>query len=138
MMGTEHYQELLASVSNLPRVGIRFQERYFSEPILLGCRRLPIFGGVYAVLVSDPTWEPRHYRPVYFGEAADLAGAVWGSHEKYADWCAMAGAGERVYVSYHLMSGNAGERAVFLASLIREYRPVCNSADSSEASGRFE
>jgi hypothetical protein len=124
------YQKLLGVLSELctSRTGLRFLDRYFTEPVALDRGWLPRSAGVYAILVSDSAWEPRPYRPIYFGEAEDLARRGVASHEKFEEWRRAAGAESGLYVAYHLMAGSDAERTAFGEELIREYRPACNDA----------
>jgi hypothetical protein len=130
MMNDDVCQRLMGIASELraQRAGMRFLDRYFTEPIAFGRSSLPGFAGMYAILVSDTGWQPRPYRPVYFGEAGNLAVRVVASHEKYGEWLRAAGAADRLYVAYHLMSGDEAQRAAFEKSLIREYQPECNES----------
>jgi len=135
--GNEDFQQRLlriASQLSTSRTGLRFLDRYFTEPIGFGSSPLPGYAGVYAILVSDAAWEPRPYRPIYFGEAKDLARKVVASHEKYEDWPRAAGAEGGLYVAYHLMAGSDAERTAFQEELIREYRPACNDAANDSPS----
>jgi hypothetical protein len=129
-MDGDLYQKLMGIASELSksRAGLRFLDRYFTEPVEFGSSRLPEHAGVYVIVVSDPAWEPRPYRPIYFGEAEDLAGTVAASHEKSDSWRYAAGAENGIYVAYHLMVGSNAERTAFKEKLIREYRPACNEA----------
>jgi hypothetical protein len=133
-MNNDFYHRLLGIVSELSasRTGLRFLDRYFTEPTALGNGWLPRSAGVYAILVSDPAWQPRPYRPIYVGEAGDLAGRVAASHEKYEEWrrAAAAGTADQLYVAYHLMSGGDAERAALAGGLVQEYRPACNETAS--------
>lgn len=135
-MNNELHQRLLEIVSDLSRTraGLHFLDRYFTEPMAFGSGSLPSSAGVYAILMSDAAWQPRPYRPIYFGEAADLAG-VMASHEKYQEWLRIAGAADQLYVAYHLTSSDETDRAALKESLIKEYRPAC-SEDSGIAEGR--
>ena len=127
-MNNELHQRLLEIVSELSRTrtGLHFLDRYFTEPMAFGSGLLPSSAGVYAILVSDPAWQPRPYRPIYFGEDVDLHRSVMPSHEKYQEWLRTAGAADQLYVAYHLTSGDETDRAALKTSLIREYRPACN------------
>src|SRR5580693_1919914 len=129
-MNGDLYQKLLGIASELSksREGLRFLDRYFTEPIGFGGSRLPEHAGVYVILVNDVAWEPRPYRPIYFGEARDLSGIVVASHEKSDSWYRAAGAEDGIYVAYHLIVGSDAERTAFKEKLIREYRPACNEA----------
>jgi hypothetical protein len=127
-MNIDLHQSLLEMVSQLstPRTGLRFLDLYFTEPVQLADGWLPSAAGAYAVLVSDPSWQPRPYRPIYFGEAGDLAGMVAASQGKYEEWRRAAAASDQLYVAYHLMSGSEAERTALAEGLIREYRPAGN------------
>jgi hypothetical protein len=48
--------------------GIRFNDRFFSEPVPVTAFSLPQCAGLFAVLVSDPNWAPKQFAPVCFGE----------------------------------------------------------------------
>src|SRR5215471_10130778 len=48
--------------------GIRFNDCYFSEPVHLIEWTPPKCAGLFAVLVPDPNWAPKPFRPIYFGE----------------------------------------------------------------------
>jgi hypothetical protein len=128
------HRRLLEIVSELSvsRTGLRFLDRYFTEPIAFDSGRLPNAAGVYGILVNDRAWQPRPYRPIYFGEAGDLGARVAVSHEKYEEWRRTAGSADQLYVVYHLASAGDAERAALVSGLIREYRPACNeTADNS-------
>ena len=137
MTNDDIYQRLMGIASELraQRAGMRFLDRYFTEPIAFGRSSLPGFAGIYAILVSDAGWQPRPYRPVYFGEAGDLAVRVVASHEKYGEWLRAAGTADKLYVAYHLMSGGEAQRAAFEQSLIREYQPECNESMNDSTPG---
>lgn len=127
-MNNELHQRLLEIVSELSRTrtGLHFLDRYFTEPMAVGSGLLPASPGVYAILMSDAAWQPRPYRPIHFGEAADLAGMAVASHERYQEWLRTAGAADQLYIAYHLTSGDETDRAALKESLIKEYRPACN------------
>ncbi len=48
--------------------GIRFNDCYFSQPVPLPDWIPPKCAGLFAVLVPDPNWAPKPFRPIYFGE----------------------------------------------------------------------
>jgi hypothetical protein len=107
--------------------GIRFQDRYFSEPTVFASAWLPPSPGVYAILVFDWTCSPRPFRVLYFGKASDLGGRVVRSHEKYAEWNRAASGAGLLYVAYHLMPNTYDwQRAAVEENLIKHYAPVCN------------
>jgi hypothetical protein len=133
--------DVLSALIGAPRfapvpapTGIRFKDSFFSEPKAFGSGWLPMRSGVYAILVIDGGWNPRPYRPLYFGKAGDLAARVVRSHEKYNEWCREAGGSEKLYVAYHLSPNAEWERAEIEESLIRHYSPVCNQTFNRFAS----
>ena len=48
--------------------GIRFNDCFFGEPVLLASWMPPGCASLYAILVRDPNWAPRPFQPLYFGE----------------------------------------------------------------------
>jgi hypothetical protein len=121
-----------APVPALPRVpfevppnGIKFGETVFSEPATFG-GWLPMAPGLYVILTRDFKANPRPYRPLYFGMAADLAERVTTSHEKYDEWSRCSGL-TGILVAHHTMSGSTEwQRANLEQALIRHYAPECN------------
>jgi hypothetical protein len=109
-----------------PPSWIWFQNRCFSEPTAFGDTWLPTRPGVYAILVIDGTWRPRPYRPIYFGKAGNLASRLVPSHEKYDEWCRVAGGAGKLYIAYHLVPDTDWERAAVEEDLIKHYAPQCN------------
>ena len=72
-----------------PTSGIRFGGHLFSEPAPLppsGAASLLDLPGLYVVLVRDPGWDPRPFRPLYFGESQGVWGRATAAHEKCGDW----------------------------------------------------
>src|SRR5437867_13404479 len=80
--------------------GIRFADYVFSEPVPLAiCVTMPQSMGVYAVLVPDATWGPRHFQPIFFG----VLNGQRQSQLTPDDYrrCLGATAGEHLYVAEH-------------------------------------
>jgi hypothetical protein len=127
------YQKFLETTpdARAPRPGMRFLDRYFTEPMAFARGSLPGLAGVYAVLVSDPGWQPRPYRPIYFGAAENLEARVVTSHEQYEEWLQAAGAEGNLYTAYHLMSGDETQRKAFEKNLIQEYKACDETANDS-------
>jgi len=48
--------------------GIRFNDCVFSEPVTFANWTPPGCGGLFAVLMFDPSWAPRPLRAIYFSE----------------------------------------------------------------------
>jgi len=107
--------------------GLRFKDRYFSEPSAFGSAFIPKLSGLYAIVVFDLSCSPRPYRVIYFGKAGDLSDRAVRSHEKYDTWCQAAGGSGRLLISYHLMR-DAHDLELYSAEdiLIKHYQPVCN------------
>jgi hypothetical protein len=78
--------------------GIRSANYVFSEPVPLSRFLLPTrFEGIYVLLVPDPTWEPWHLQPVFFGEIrADREPAI---SESERVQCLRVAAGRTVYIA---------------------------------------
>ncbi len=113
-----------------PVAGIRFGGQIFTEPALLpqtGASRLLDLPGLYVVLVHDPTWRPRPFRPLYFGESQGVwTRATW-AHEKCVDWRQAAGLMTPLYRSVCLLPGwTVSQRRSAESALIAAYGPPCN------------
>lgn len=52
----------------MDNLGIRFNDCVFSEPAPLAQWTPTRCAGLYAVLVRDSNWSPKHFQPLYFGE----------------------------------------------------------------------
>lgn len=117
------YQELLEKISELStlRAGMRFQDKYFTDPVEFGAARLPAAGGVYAILVPDPDWQPRPFRPVYFGTAENLAAQLTDAHEKLSEWRQASNRDGTLYLAYHLVSSDDAGPGL-AEKLLQEYR----------------
>ncbi len=109
----------------------------FSEPVRF--RALfppPPTPGVYAILQRDATWQPRPFKPIYFGKAVDLSARVTASHEKYDDWCRVASGANNLYVAFCSMwRSSDSDRSLLETSLIKRYQPECNK--TSKAADAF-
>jgi hypothetical protein len=53
--------------------GIRFNDFLFSEPKPLAQWSPPKCGGIFVVLVRDPTWAPKPFQALWFGEFGNNA-----------------------------------------------------------------
>ena len=110
------------------RTGIRFNNNDFSEPTAFGGIWLPMWPGLYAILVSDSRWSPRPYRVIYFGKAVDLSSRVTRSHEKFDEWNRVARAGILYLAVLSMPISSERERAAIEEDLIKHYAPECNRA----------
>ena len=108
-----------------PAKGIWFGNFCFSEPALLPCFVPASNSGVFAILVSDPSYFPRSWRPLYFGESENIPAYLTPWHEKYAQWCEIAGSAIKLYVAF-LPLDSADDRRAVLADLIAQYQPESN------------
>jgi hypothetical protein len=114
-----------------PLTGIRFGDYVFTEPIPLDRLFLPPHStGVYAILIPDPTWGPRDFQPLFFGEFA---------HGRYSITAAelslsyRAAAGKSLYIAVlGIPEAHAGDLASLKQKLIYAYRPICNRDDGSD------
>src|SRR5439155_560607 len=118
--------------------GIRFADYVFSEPVPLAiCVTTPQSMGVYAVLVPDATWGPRHFQPIFFG----VFNGQRQSQLTPDDYrrCLRAAAGKQLYVAaYHIpLLGDPSESHRVQRELVHIYSPLCNH-DPADASCRME
>jgi hypothetical protein len=106
--------------------GIRWGNYLFSEPRVFGTGLVAPVPGVYAIMVTDATWTPRNFRPLYFGETEDFRKRVGFAHEKYGNWKLHAGS-LTLYVShYHTLGTSTERRKAIEEELIGKYNPPCN------------
>jgi len=110
--------------------GIRFGDLVFSEPTLLPDTCLAgIFDqpGLYVVLVHDSNWQPRPFRPLYFGESDGVWQRATGAHENCDSWRARGGLFEPVYRALCPLPGwTRVQRQLAESALISAYQPPCN------------
>jgi hypothetical protein len=86
----------------------------------------PAAGGVYAIMVRDPRWEPLPYRVIYVGQAESFGERFLRLHQRYWDWCAVAGNPSRLYVASYAASTREF-RDWLEDRLLAQYRPECNA-----------
>jgi len=113
--------------------GIRFADYVFSEPVPLAICMAPQRKGVYAVLVPDTTWGPRHFQPIFFGVFNSQHEAQL-SPDDYRR-CLRAAAGKILYVAAYNMPllCDPSESHRIQSELVHIYSPLCNH-DSAGAS----
>jgi hypothetical protein len=106
--------------------GIRFADCFFSEPVPFGRLALPISStGVYVILVPDPTWGPRQFQPVFFGEFGVSHDSSIEAMELMA--CHRVAAGRGLYVAVcTAFRDQSQDLARLKRDLILSYRPICN------------
>lgn len=124
--------------SAMPRAGITFLNRAFTEPSPISLTLPPVSSGIYAVMVPDPSCTPRPYRVIYFGESNNLSRCVTDNHECFNDWVREAGGAANIYVAFCTTPLLREEQRRWANSdLIAEYQPVCN-VKSSKAPPFYE
>jgi hypothetical protein len=110
----------------LPQPGIYFLSWQFTEPRLLGTGLIAPTQGIYVIMLSDISWQPRQFRPIYIGESENLNKRVCDLHEKYTDWRREAG-GLGLFMAYRVTMGmTAQQRKGIEEVLIKRYDPPCN------------
>ena len=121
-----------SSVSRTP-VGIRFGDYLFSPPVPLGRFTLPPrSGGVYVILIPDPTWGPWHFQPLYFGEFGYQRQAHMSAAQQM--YCLKAAGGRGLYFAVHVPAQQLEWQVPQIKKdLIERYRPISNmdSLDSA-------
>lgn len=117
------------------RVGIRFDNRVFTEPLPFSLALPPVSSGIYAVLVVDSACRPRPFRALYFGETHDFSQCLTAGHERISDWTAGAGGVANLYVAFcptPLLKEQ--QRRWAQNDLIARYRPTCNLQGNQSSS----
>src|SRR5215216_416696 len=100
--------------------GIRFNDHVFSEPGRLINAELPKCGGIFAILVRDPTWAPKPFQPLCFREFGNNA-------QNILQWARGANA-DALFVSVLAMPfSSAAQRCEIRNQLIGAYNPVCQA-----------
>ncbi len=117
----------------LPRAGIRFSNRTFTEPAPFALAIPPVSSGIYVILAADPTCKPRPFRAIYFGESGNFLDGVTEKHERYEDWTLEAGGVANTYVAFCPTPLLKQEQRRWVENdLIARYCPVCNLKDDQE------
>jgi hypothetical protein len=116
-------------------VKIRFAKYDFDGPYAAARWTPPSHGGIFAVMVYDPAFNPLPYRVVYFGQAHDLSNrGLLRAHPKYSDWVAAAGGARGLYVATYGMPGSSEmTRLAVETHLVHHYQPQCNEPVTSAA-----
>ncbi len=116
-----------ANLYVLPRAGIRFSNRTFTEPVPFALAVPPVSSGIYAILVPDALCRPRPFRSIYFGESGNFLARVTEKHERYEDWTREAGGVANTYVAFCPTPLLKQEQRRWVENdLVARYRPVCN------------
>lgn len=118
-----------------PPLGIRFGRYLFSEPVpLRGFWVPPRTAGLYVILVPDPTWLPRPFQPIFFGEfSPDRPNPV--TYREYIAWF-RAAAGRDLHVAVlDAQSGASGQLPLVKRELTHTYEPICDYQAQNEFVG---
>lgn len=114
----------------LTNQGVMFGDRWFSAPAPLPGIAFPGLraqAGLYVVMVYDPQWGPRPFRPLYFGESDDIWNRCTAVHERFAAWRRAAGPSAVLYRALSPMPGaTRAQRQAAESALIARYAPPCN------------
>ena len=109
----------------------------FSDPEPLTRDALPFTAGLYAILVPNYEYRPVPYEPIYFGQCANLRAAVGIHHLAYNRWRWHPRGRQGLFVAYVSMPSSTDDwRRYNEAQLIRQYNPVCNRDETSDAQTR--
>lgn len=111
---------------SVPQYSIRFGHHEFNGPFTFPPMFLLPAPGIYAVLVQDPGWTPRPFRPLYIGQSIDLHGRLSVQHEKYPDWMREARGLALHYAYFTTTLWTDKQRKDVEAELIAWYDPPCN------------
>lgn len=100
----------------------------FSEPEQLPRWKPPFMAGIYAILVDEPSGTGSGFRPIYFGETADMSeSGLIQNHPLHDCWYKQTGSIYRLYIAIHEMADSSQvERQRVQTELIKQYRPICN------------
>ena len=106
--------------------GIRFADFVFSEPIQVEYAICPVASaGIYVLLISDPTWSPRQFQPVYFGEFGVNGQPQMSTAEQMR--CLRIASGRSSYLAVHAVPlQHASEVSRVKQELIHQYVPLGN------------
>ncbi|HEV8413028.1 MAG TPA: TIR domain-containing protein [Bryobacteraceae bacterium] len=134
MGGFNYFASLVPPAPKL--AGISFNSglglKSFGEPLIFPGFFSPLVGGagIYVLLAADSTWQPRQYRPLYFGETENFSQRVSTSHEHYGDWKRAAGS-SLLYVAQLPMYGSTQQdRRLVEKALVDWYDPPVNKTCS--------
>ncbi len=106
----------------------------FTDPTALVRDTLPFTAGIYAVLVPNYEFRPVPYEPIYFGQAANLRAAVGTHHLAYSRWRWHPRGRSGLFVAWVPMPSSTEDwRRYNEDQLVRQYNPVCNRDEASDA-----
>ena len=113
---------------------ITFGTLQFTDPVPLGPDALPSCAGLYAILVPNYECKPAPYEPIYFGQSADLRGAVGTHHVAHNRWRWHPRGRSGLYVACVPMYHSTEDwRRYNEGQLIKQYNPACNRDEAADA-----
>jgi hypothetical protein len=122
----------MSIVPNPGPPGIRFNDWMFSEPVTVSRWTQPRYAGLFAVLVNDPDWAPKAFRPLHFGE--------FGNNSPLAalpiDYSRLMAAaqGRNLYVAVLPMPfSTTAQRRELRNELLGAYNPECQAGETVPA-----
>jgi hypothetical protein len=118
----------------MDKLGIRFNDCVFGEPVPLSQWTPPGCAGLYALLVADPNWAPKPFQPLFFGDFGNHATAALIAKER--SLLAAAPPEEALFVcAFPMPFSTSAQRWLLRNELIRAYNPPCciPSADAPPA-----
>jgi hypothetical protein len=115
-----------------PTLGIRFNDCMFSEPVPAAQWTQPRYAGLFAVLVNDPDWAPKAFRPLHFGEFGNNS-CLAALPLDYALLMATA-QGRNLYVAVLPMPfSTTAQRRELRNELVWAYNPECQTGETAPA-----
>ena len=110
--------------------GIIYAGWLFSYPMPLFLSPAPSGPGLFAVQVTDASYKPHPFEPIFFGESEELADRSFPSPDAFRRWCQHPAvlAGSLLYISYLHLPYNRRFRQRVEGKLVSRYRPNCNEA----------
>ncbi len=108
--------------------GIRFNDCYFSEPVRFVGWTPPKCAGLFAVLVPDPNWAPKPFRPIYFGEFGNNTPAPGPEAAHLQDGGETAAL---LVVFLPLPFSTTAQRQALRHELVSAYHPACQGEEAT-------
>ena len=106
----------------------------FTDPGQLTPEALPSGPGLYVILVPNYEYKPGPYEPIYFGQSANLRGAVGTHHIAYNRWRWHPRGRSGLFVAFLPMPSSTEDwRRYHVSQLIEQYGPACNRDEASDA-----
>jgi hypothetical protein len=104
--------------------GLRFNDWLFSEPVPFAEWMPPACAGLAVILVRDPNWAPKPFRPLYF---AEFGNGVRGPLH--------APAGDLYVAALPMPFSTSAQRRAARSELISAYNPAWQAGEASSCEG---